>query len=715
MPSAPLTYPAADRTRKAREAAAAPDLSVVIVNYNVRPFLEQALHSVQRACQELSAEIFVVDNNSVDGSVEMVKERFPEVQLLANEENCGFAHANNQAIRHARGRYILILNPDTLVQEDTAAVLIWFMDAHPEAGAVGCQILNPDGTFAPESRRTFPSPDVAFYRITGLSRLFPRSKVFGKYNLSYAPVDEVMEVDALSGSCMLVRRAALVHAMTHPSVKVDTNGTTDPLEGVPLEELDTTVTGAGLLDESFFMYGEDLDWCYRFQQAGWKIYYTPDTRIIHYKGESTKQGEMRYVRLFYGAMLQFADKHFHGRYSALFAAVLRVGIVLRAGVGMMAATVRKLTLPAFEWLLTVGVIAAAGAVSAQNAGIEFGWIFYGILVPSYALLTVLSIGASGGYGRSASSVRPVFSGVGAAFVAVSVISFFIRRIAYSRAAVLLGFVGTVVVLLFERLVRRNRSIGKRQAVLVGQPSGAQRLRRMLAGRPNPSFELAGYVPPDEAENPLPADRNGIPKMGTLRQLREVVRINRIDDVVFAAGDMSNFTMFKLMKMLQDLPVSFRVLTENADHIIGKASIEDLSTPMLVGAEAALGPSRLPFSRRAFDLGVGAVLIACLPIVWVIGKLGGKRRLATWNHAGKLIARIPRALIRGSSLVGYATDTRLRPPADWGLHPGVFPIVGDEARALLTDKELTDAYWLYAQNQSAALDMSIIFRRLQRVA
>jgi O-antigen biosynthesis protein len=165
----------------------APEVSVVVVNYNVREFLEQALCSVERASEGLRVETFVVDNNSVDGSVERVRERFPEVHVIANEANVGFARANNQAIRRARGRYLLILNPDTLLQEDTLRALVAFMDAHPEAGAAGCRILNPDGTFAPESRRAFPTPSVALYRMLGLSRLFPGSRTFGRYNLSYLP------------------------------------------------------------------------------------------------------------------------------------------------------------------------------------------------------------------------------------------------------------------------------------------------------------------------------------------------------------------------------------------------------------------------------------------------------------------------------------------------------------------------------------------------
>jgi GT2 family glycosyltransferase len=207
----------------------------------------------------LRVEVFVVDNNSVDGSVEMVARDFPDVTLIRNDENVGFARANNQAIRQARGKYLLILNPDTIVQEDTLRVLVDHLEAHPESGAVGCQILNPDGSFAPESRRAYPTPTVAFYRIVGLSKLFPSSPVFGRYNMTFLPRDEESEVDALSGSCMLVRHAAL-HVARPTWERLDQQERRCVDQGLMDDVPDITRDGAGLFDEDFFMYGEDLDW-----------------------------------------------------------------------------------------------------------------------------------------------------------------------------------------------------------------------------------------------------------------------------------------------------------------------------------------------------------------------------------------------------------------------------------------------------------------------
>ncbi|HRS54762.1 MAG TPA: glycosyltransferase family 2 protein, partial [Bacteroidales bacterium] len=230
-------------------------LSIVIVNYNVKYFLAQCLSSVEKAIENIDAEIFVVDNNSVDGSVQMIKNKFPKIHLISNNKNVGFAKANNQAIKLAKGQYILLLNPDTVLETDTLLKVVNFMDEHPDAGALGVKMVNGKGKFLPESKRSLPTPWVAFYKISGLSSIFPKSKIFGKYHLGYLDKNKINKVDVLSGAFMLIRK----------------------------EVLDKI----GLLDENFFMYGEDIDISYRITQAGYNNYYYPETRIIHYKGEST--------------------------------------------------------------------------------------------------------------------------------------------------------------------------------------------------------------------------------------------------------------------------------------------------------------------------------------------------------------------------------------------------------------------------------------------
>ncbi|MGD2036109.1 MAG: glycosyltransferase family 2 protein, partial [Bacteroidales bacterium] len=254
------------------------DLSVIIVNYNVKYFLEQCLHSVFKAMEGMKGEVIVVDNNSVDGSCQMIREKFKKVQLIENKKNLGFSRANNQGLAISGGRYVLILNPDTIVQEDTFSKCVSFMDKHPDAGGLGVKMIDGRGNFLPESKRSLPTPLVSFFKIFGLSALFPKSRLFGRYHLGFLDNNEVNKVEILPGAFMMIRKAVLQKT--------------------------------GFLDESFFMYGEDIDLSYRILLAGYNNYYFPETTIIHYKGESTKKGSINYVVVFYRAMIIFAKKHF---------------------------------------------------------------------------------------------------------------------------------------------------------------------------------------------------------------------------------------------------------------------------------------------------------------------------------------------------------------------------------------------------------------------
>ncbi len=265
-----------------------PAVSVIIVSYKVRYYIEQCLYSVLRSVPD--AELFVVDNDSADGSVEFLRKRFPQVEVIDNGCNAGFGKANNIALAKATGRYVLFLNPDTVVAERTIPGCIEYMDAHPDTGAVGVRMQYGDGHFALESRRSLPTPSVAFWHMTGIGRLFSHSRVFAKYHLSYLDRDRECRIDVVSGAYMFIRKEAL-----------------DKIGG---------------FDEAFFMYGEDIDLSYRILQQGYKNCYLP-LPIVHYKGESTNKTSYRYAKVFYDAMNIFFDKHFK-RYSRLFAVLVKM-------------------------------------------------------------------------------------------------------------------------------------------------------------------------------------------------------------------------------------------------------------------------------------------------------------------------------------------------------------------------------------------------------
>ena len=278
-------------------------LSIIIVNYNVKYFLEQCLCSVNKAIQTLQAEVWVVDNASTDGSLAYLQPRFPWVHFIANKQNVGFAKANNKALLESIGDYVLFLNPDTILPEDCLVRSLEFIKAKNNAGAIGIRMVNGSGKFLPESKRSLPSPASSFYKLTGLSSLFPTSKIFCRYSLGWLDEFKNHEVDILAGAFMLAGRKLLTE-----------------LKG---------------FDENFFMYGEDVDLSYRIRKRGYKNYYFGESSIIHFKGKSTKKGSLNYIKLFYQAMSIFVKKHYVGTSARLFAYIIQIAIGLRAGISAM--------------------------------------------------------------------------------------------------------------------------------------------------------------------------------------------------------------------------------------------------------------------------------------------------------------------------------------------------------------------------------------------
>ena len=283
-------------------------LSVIIVNYNVKFYLEQCLRSVRKALVGIDAEVIVIDNHSRDGSVEYLSERFPDYTFISSNHNLGFARANNRAIAQSKGEYVLLLNPDTVVSEDSLSTVLDFMDSHERAGATGVRMIKVDGSDALESRRGIPSPMTSFYKMSGLCSRFPNSRRYGKYYMSFLSWSEAAQIEIVSGAFCMLRRKAL-------------------------DEV-------GLLDEDYFMYGEDIDLSYRLLKGGWENWYVP-VKILHYKGESTQKSSFRYVHVFYEAMLIFFRKHF-GHLSFLFTLPVQLAIYAKAFIALLTMVLHKM-------------------------------------------------------------------------------------------------------------------------------------------------------------------------------------------------------------------------------------------------------------------------------------------------------------------------------------------------------------------------------------
>lgn len=276
-------------------------LSVIIVSYKVKFYLEQCLLAVKKATAGIESEIYVVDNHSNDGSVEFIAERFPDINLISSNHNNGFSHANNIAIRQCSGKYVLLLNPDTIVGERSIKEVLKFMDAHPKAGGVGVKMLNADGSCAKESRRGVPTVATSFYKMTGLCACYPHSQRFAHYYMGHLPWDKSAQIEIISGAFCMLRHSAL-----------------DKI---------------GLLDEDFFMYGEDVDLSYRLLKGGYENWYVP-VEILHYKGESAHKSSFRYVHVFYNAMLIFFRKHY-GNKAAIISLPIKAAVVVKATITLL--------------------------------------------------------------------------------------------------------------------------------------------------------------------------------------------------------------------------------------------------------------------------------------------------------------------------------------------------------------------------------------------
>ena len=560
-------------------------LSVVIVNYNVEYFLEQCLLSVRKASEGIDVEVFVVDNNSVDSSIDMVKQKFPEVILIENKENVGFSKANNQAIQISKGEYVLLLNPDTVVEDDTFRKVVAFMDEHPDAGGLGVKMIDGKGKFLPESKRGLPTPAVAFYKIFGLSKIFPKSKRFGKYHLGYLDKDKTHEIEVLAGAFMLMRKEAL--------------------------------NKAGLLDETFFMYGEDIDLSYRIVKAGYKNYYFPHTRIIHYKGESTKKSSINYVFVFYNAMVIFARKHFSKNNANVFSFLINIAIYFRAGLSIVKRFIKRIYLPILDATAIFGGIYFIKNYWEHNVIFNSGGYypkeFLLFVVPSLILIWLVSVFFSGGYDRPI-RLKKIFQGITIGTVVILVIyALLSESYRFSRALILFGAAWSLVYMLGLRYLFNLLNISgfkieteqNERFAIVGGKDEAERVAN-ITRQTGTAIGFIGLVSTSESKRFKES-------IGTLEQLREIVEIFKINEVIFCAKDLPSHEIISKMSELQDLTIEFKIAPPESLYIIGSNSIEAVSDIYAFNINSLNKPENKR-NKRLFDFLSALSLLITYPIV-----------------------------------------------------------------------------------------------------
>jgi GT2 family glycosyltransferase len=646
-------------------------LSIVIVNYNVKYFLEQALRSVLKALHGIDAEVWVVDNNSSDGSVAMVEDKFPTVKLQANKENLGFAKANNQAMRLCSGEYVLLLNPDTIVEEDTFLKCIAFMDAHPEAGALGVRMIDGTGRFLPESKRSLPTPMVSFFKIFGFSALFPKSTLFGRYHLGFLAEDQTHEVEVLSGAYMFMRKSAL--------------------------------DKVGLLDEDFFMYGEDIDLSYRIIKGGYKNYYFADTRIVHYKGESTKKGSLNYVRVFYKAMIIFAKKHFSSQQAGLYTALIYLAIVFRAFLSIFFSTLSAWGFTIIDGLLSLGgmyVMKELWENQIMHNDHYYLQIFTTVFIPAYVLVWIATTYLSGGYDKPL-RINKALRGVLFGTIAIAAIFAFLpNEYRFSRTLILLGATWTGISMLITRffynLMNRGKAVFEdktiKRILIIGNKEEGQRVLTLL-NETLVAFQFLGFVAQNESEK-----KNGY--VGDLSMLHDLVRVLQIEELIFCAKDISTGETISWMSRLGDA-VDYKIVPEESTSIIGSHSKNAAGDLYALDVNLMLNRPMARRNKRLLDLMLSVLVLSSWPIF----------ALCSGSFAG-LLGNAFAVLFGLKTWVAYipVTTSIYKLPT---LKPGVLQADALSASAL-TDDLKDRVNLLYARDYNVRIDLRLFFTQLKKL-
>ncbi len=581
------------------------DLSVVIVNYNVEYFLEQCLNSVLKARQKNNIEIFVVDNNSSDGSVEMVKQKFPNVILIANKDNRGFSSANNQAIKIAKGRNILLLNPDTVVEESTFNKVVGFMNSHDDCGGLGVRMVDGKGDFLPESKRGLPTPLVAFYKIFGLSSIFPKSKKFGAYHLGYLDEFEINQIDVLSGAFLCVSKSALEKV--------------------------------GLLDETFFMYGEDIDFSYRITQEGFKNYYFPETTIIHYKGESTKKSSINYVFVFYKAMVIFAEKHFSKNNAKVFSLAIHLAIYLRASLAILNRFIRF----SFPFLIDFLIILCGLFLLTnhwKSADIHFPEFVFKYSIPIYSATWLLSALFFGVYDKEPKRTAILKSTLFGTALILLTYALLPKEWQFSRVFILVGsawvisahFIKSYMLNLINYDQLKYQNLVKKNFIICGEVDESSRVENLL----NETYPNIGRIEKIETEHNLSSE---------ITKLLFKESKTGFNELIFCAKNISPSEIIGCMNQLAGQDLHFKIAQPDTSFIIGSDSIETRGDLYTMKINTIKRADNLR-SKRFFDITVASFGLISTPVtIWF------------FKNKTKFLKNLITVLRGQISIVGYCSS------------------------------------------------------------
>lgn len=646
------------------------DLSIVIVNFNVRYYLLNCIASILSSDTTIKFEIIVVDNASVDGSLEAVGELHPKIKLIANKENVGFSKANNQAIRIASGRYVLILNPDTLIQNDTLQKCIEYMDERTNVGALGVKMIDGNGKYLQESKRGLPTLANSFFKFTGINRLSPHSKLFNGYYAGHASSDQTCEIEVLTGAFFFTRRQIL-----------------NQLRG---------------FDEDFFMYGEDIDLSKRILDLGHKIVYLANTRIVHFKGESTKKASISYVSRFYNAMGIYFSKHVNKGDFNLIASSIQILIFLFGVLAYVKGFLASLIRPVLDFAISFGSFIAIKLVWANYFHHDpdyFSSSNFTTNAVTYSSVLIIGAWYFGWYDTN-KKLKYFLAGL---LLSLMVILFIYALLPLeyrsSRAIIFLGLVFSAIgILVFDYLLKTlfNSNKTNRKILIVAKVGNAEMIKKYLLDSGQKS-EVLGLINPTSAE----FDKA---YLNNIEHLPSLVSILRPDEIIFSLDDLPMTSVLNHMSY-PSRNLSYKV-TRKGQAIVGSDSPKERGQIYEVESNYHLARPIYIRIKRTLDVLIAMLLILLCPFLIFIEKYRGL--LFSGNIFNVLFGKF--TLVSYQDLVGNFIKPYSLPP----IKPGIFSthhLINQVIHDVLITDEVESAN-AYAKSYSPVFDLEIVWKEMK---
>ena len=679
-------------------------LSIIIVSYNVKDYIKQCLRSIYRS--DLSKnlfEIIIIDNDSHDGTVDDIKTSFDDICIIENNLNEGFSKAVNKGIKKANGDFICLLNPDVIINENTFSTLINYLKLNNNVGCVGPKIINVDGTIQHSCKRSFPTPLNALFRLFSLDKIFPKSKFFGKYNLTYLDINKIHKVDAISGAFMIFNKSI--------------------------------INQVGYLDEDFFMFGEDIDFCFRIKNKGYDIVYNPETEIMHYKGESVKSAPYDMVNIFYNAMeiyfKKYSNKYPNWKIINFF---VKIGLFFRKSLSYSRLILNHL----FSVILDSSFIALSFAcsiylwyTSQYLENVNFDKIYsHWPLVINFLLSWYFSTKLTQLYKQNYLAYTRIVLSVLVTFLISSTTTYFVSFFAYSRGVLVLSTVFTLLFLISWRfiinflylnkiiLIKPFRRFVERRALIIGADTKNLKIGDQITQSPYTNINIIGYT---DKHNDFSIHKF----LGKIKYIREIVKKNQITEIIVRENYFNSKKIFEIIKSLKGSNLLFKVIPKDSNILISKGNIEQISGIDLMSYDIPFLERSNILIKRSFDIIVASFFVVLMaPIqIFLINKLKsklvwgiGREKIKLYYFKSKInsISSIPllySILIGDISFVGSDIIGVKQNNPEHILKPGLISLINIK-RFKGNDRNKINSY--YIKNQSLTFDIEIILKSLFRI-